>query len=104
VTEIEDVTQRLWSAAKNKLKCRITLSGEFLPRLIFPYGVCKTSRNQVVLVCWQEMGFTKAGRTAGYRNLALREIAEVEILDDKFRKRDDFNPLDGQYKEWVFHI
>jgi hypothetical protein len=50
------------------------------------------------------MGFTKAGRTAGYRNLALREIAEVEILDDKFRKRDDFNPLDGQYKEWVFHI
>ena len=102
--EIEEVTEQLWHAAQERLACRIILDGEFLPRLVFPYGICKTSRNQVVLVCWQEMGFTKAGRTAGYRNLDIREVTEVEITDDKYVKRDDFNPNDGQYKEWVFHI
>lgn len=57
-----------------------------------------------MLVCWQELGFTKAGRTAGYRNLKLADIETIEITELHFVKRDDFNPLDGQYKDWVFHV
>lgn len=101
---VEEITQQLWEAAQEQVACRITLRGEFLPRLVFPYGICQTSRNQIMFVCWQEMGFTKAGRTSGYRNLDLHDIADVEITEDKFQRRDDFNPLDGQYKDWVFHI
>ena len=84
--------------------CRILLEGEPLTRTVEPYGVVRTSRNQIVLVCWQSIGFTKAGGKEGYRNLVLNRIIELEILDNHFQKRTDFNPVDVQYKEWVYHI
>jgi predicted DNA-binding transcriptional regulator YafY len=80
------------------------LSKEPLPRTVFPYGICTTAKRQIVLVCWQTSGFTKAGGKEGYRNLQLDRIIELEILDGYFQKRNDFNPLDGQYKDWVYHI
>lgn len=101
---MEAITQQLWEASEKKRKCRITLRGEPLPRLIHPYGICQTTANHIVLVCWQEMGFTRAGAKAGYRNLRLPDIDEVEELEAHFQKRDDFNPLDGQYKDWVYHL
>jgi hypothetical protein len=101
---MEEITQQLWMASEKKRKCRIKMTGEPLPRMIHPYGICQTSANRVVLVCWQEMGFTRAGGKAGYRNLPLNECEEVEMLDTHFQKHDDFNPLDGQYKDWVYHI
>lgn len=101
---MEEITQLLWNASEKKRACRLQLSGEPLPRTVHPYGICRTSRNQIVLVCWQVMGFTKAGGKVGYRNLVLDDLEEVEILDDHFQKRDDFHASDGQYKEWVYHI
>ncbi|MBX2900237.1 MAG: hypothetical protein KF775_11325 [Cyclobacteriaceae bacterium] len=101
---IEELTQQLWLAGESKNQIRISLEGEPLPRTVCPYGVGTTTRNQIVLVCWQTFGFTKAGGKEGYRNLQLERIAEMEILDAHFEKRTDFNPLDGQYKDWVFHI
>lgn len=80
------------------------MTGEPLPRTIHPYGVSTTSKNQIVLVCWQALGFTKAGAKEGYRNLQLDKIIEFEMLELHFQKRVDFNPHDGQYKDWVFHI
>src|SRR5690242_2924249 len=100
----DEITQLLWQASDKKHACRITLSGEPFPRIIDPYGIVRTSKNQIVLVCWQSLGMTKAGRGEGYRNLELDRILEVEMLDSHFQKRDDFNPLDVQYKEWVYHI
>jgi len=71
---------------------------------VCPYGVCTTSKNQIVLVCWQIGGFTKAGGKEGYRNLQLDRIISSEALDWHFQKRTDFNSTDGQYKNWVYHI
>ncbi|HMR57809.1 MAG TPA: WYL domain-containing protein [Cyclobacteriaceae bacterium] len=101
---IEELTQQLWLAGESKSQCRISLEGEPLPRTVCPYGVCTTTRNQIVLVCWQTFGFTKAGGKEGYRNLQLDRIIELEILENHFEKRTDFNPHDGQYKDWVFHV
>lgn len=101
---IEEATQSLWEASEKKRACRISLSGEPLPRIIEPYGIARTSRNQVVLVCWQSGGLTKAGGTEGYRNLKLDAIIEIEQMNTHFQRRHDFNPGDGQYKEWVYHI
>jgi hypothetical protein len=101
---MEEITQQLWEAAGRKRKCRIRMKGEPIERLIHPYGICQTAGNKIMLVCWQELGFTKAGRTAGYRNLTLANIENIEITGLHFSKRDDFNPLDGQYKDWVFHV
>jgi hypothetical protein len=101
---VEEITQLLYQASEKKRICRISLEGEPLPRLVHPYGIAQTSRNQVVLVCWQSGGLTKAGGTEGYRNLQLDKIIEVEFTDWHYEKRDDFNPKDGQYKDWVFVI
>ena len=102
--EIEEITHQLFVASQESKSCRISLQSEPLPRLINPYGVCQSSRNQIVLVCWQTAGFTKAGGKEGYRNLQLNRITEIDILDTSFQKRDDFNPSDIQYKDWVFHL
>ena len=101
---MEEITEQLWEAAEKKRKCRIRMSREPIERLVHPYGICQTAGNKIILVCWQELGFTKAGRTAGYRNLKLADIETLEITELHFVKRDDFNPADGQYKDWVFHV
>jgi hypothetical protein len=101
---LEELTQQLWEASEHKKGCRISLSREPLPRTACPYGVCTTSRNQIVLVCWQTGGFTKVGSKEGYRNLQLDRIESIEALDWHFQKRTDFNSTDGQYKNWVYHI
>ena len=101
---MEELIQQLYTASEGRKQCRITLKGEPFPRLIHPYGVCTTSRNKIVLVCQQVAGFTKAGRTAGFRNLDFQRVEEVEVLDNTFQPDASFNPEDTQYKEWVYHI
>jgi predicted DNA-binding transcriptional regulator YafY len=101
---IEEATPLLYQAAQHHQACRVSLEGEPFPRVIYPYGIARTPRNQIVVVCWQAMGITKAGSGEGYRNLQLDRIIEIEVLDQHFQKREDFNPLDTQYAEWVFHI
>lgn len=101
---LEEIVKQLWQASEDKNTCRITLKGEPLPRVVNPYGVCKTSAGKIVLVCQQVAGFTKAGGVAGYRNLILNKIQQIEILEKHYEVSDDFNPNDGQYKDWVFHI
>lgn len=102
--ELEEITQQFWQASEVKRACRIKMEGEPLPRIIFPYGIARTTKNQIVLVCWQNLGYTKPGAKEGYRNLLLEKIIEIEITESHFQKRNDFNPLDSQYKEWVYHI
>lgn len=101
---MEEITQLLWRASEERRSCRITISGEPIVRVVHPYGICRTGRNRVVLVCWQAMGFTRAGGKPGYRNLEMQDIDNVEILEAGFRVQPDFNAADDQYKEWVYHI
>ena len=101
---IEEITRQLWEASEKKRVCRIQIQGEPLSRVIHPYGICKTSANKIVLVCWQSLGFTNAKGQPGYRNLMLTDFESVEVLETHYQKRDDFNPQDSQYKDWVFHI
>lgn len=100
----EDITQTLWQASEQRKECRLRLTGEPLTRNVYPYGICRTSRDEIVLVCWQSLGFTRPGRGAGFRNLRLDDIEEVEVLENDFIKDAGFNPKDPQYKEWVYHI
>jgi hypothetical protein len=101
---MEEITQALWKASESRRACRIQLIGEPLSRTVYPYGICRTAANHITLVCWQTLGFTKAGGKAGFRNLLLNDIEEVETLDDHFDVHPDFNSADGLYKDWVYHI
>lgn len=101
---LDEIVVQLWDASNRNKVCRINLRGEPFPRIVSPYGVCKTSTNKIVLVCGQLAGYTKMGGGIGYRNLLLNRISEVEILNKSFDKPSDFNPQDDQYLEWVYHI
>lgn len=101
---MEALVKQLWEASEDRRICRISLRGEPFPRLVHPYGVCLTGKRKIMLVCWQSAGFTKAGGEAGFRNLQLEKVGSVEVLEQKFHKAEDFNPQDGQYRDWVYHI
>ncbi len=101
---MEEIIKQLWNASDQRKTCRVSLEGEPFPRVIEPYGVCQTSKGKIVVVCQQVAGFTKAGGMEGYRNLELKRVKEVEILDKEFEMSSDFNPDDVQYKEWVYHV
>ncbi len=101
---IEAITQQLFDASQNRQVCRIQLRGEPLSRVIHPYGICQTSGDKIVLVCWQSLGFTGAKGQPGYRNLSLPDIESVEVLDQHFTVDEGFNPDDKQYCDWVYHV
>jgi hypothetical protein len=101
---MEEITALFWESAEKRRCCRIQLHGEPIPRTVHPYGICRTSANKIVLVCWQALGFTKPGGKEGFRNLILEDVTEVEMLETHFKLSEEFNPKDTQYKEWVFHI
>jgi len=104
ITILEEITRQLWEASEKKRLCRIQMKGEPLNRVIHPYGICRTSSDKIMMVCWQSLGFTGSTGKPGYRNLLLEDFESVEVLEKQFQKRDDFNPQDGQYKDWVYHI
>jgi predicted DNA-binding transcriptional regulator YafY len=101
---MEEIVQTLYQASHDRRVCRITMRGEPLSRVVHPYGICRTAGDRVVLVCWQTLGFTKAGGKEGYRNLLLEHIEEVEVLEKRVRVQAGFNPADSHYKEWVYHL
>ncbi len=76
---LQELTQQLWRAAEGRLECRLTISGEPLPRIVQPYGIAQTSKSKVALVCWQSKGYTRAGAREGYRNLLLTKIIELYL-------------------------
>ncbi|HEY8511066.1 MAG TPA: WYL domain-containing protein [Cyclobacteriaceae bacterium] len=101
---MDEIVKTLYQASQKRRVCRITMRGEPLSRVVHPYGICRTTKKQIVLVCWQSLGFTKAGGKEGYRNLLLENIEEVEVLEKRFNVQRDFNPGDPLYKEWVYHV
>ncbi len=101
---MEEIIKLLWSASDQKKSCRIILKKEPFPRVIHPYGVCRTSVNKIVLICKQTGGYTIGGGFEGYKNLVLDRIDIVESLDQFFEIESDFDPNSSQYKEWVYHI
>ena len=101
---LQELTQQLWQAAEQRKVCRLQLLHEPVPRVVHVYGLCQTNAHHVVCVCWQTHGFTKAGARAGYRNINLEKIETIEVLHELYHVRTDFNPADGQYKDWVFHV
>lgn len=101
---MEEISALIWEAAEKRRCCRIQVTGEPLTRIIHPYGICRSSANKIMLICWQSLGFTKPGGTEGFRNIVLDSVEEVEMLESHFKLSETFNPKDSQYKEWVFHI
>lgn len=101
---VEFVTKLLYEATRRRRICSISLAHEPEPRIVHPYGLCQTQRDKIMIICWQEDGYSGTSRLPGYRNLSLAKCSTVELLDRHFLVRGDFNPADSSYQEWVFHV
>jgi len=104
IDKTEILTKVLFEAAKRQKVCNLEFANEPEARIVHPYGVCQTGKSKIMIVCWQESGFSGASKTPGYRNLALMKCTTVELLDRHFLIRGDFDPLDNSYVDWVFHV
>lgn len=102
--ELSGLAQQIWEASEKKRVCSVLLKGEAAVRIVHPHGICQAPTGTVVLVCYQVDGFSKGGKLPGYRNLPVLDCVKFKILDKHFSRREDFNPEDTQYGEWVFHI
>lgn len=100
----EEIINTLKKACEERKFCRVQLTKEPSARIVQPHGICNCRRQKPVLVCVQTSGYSKSGKLPQFRNLPLDSCEEVEILDKKFRIHPNFDPLDGQYDEWLFHV
>ena len=65
-------------------------------REVEPYALCGTSGDQLILVVYQRSGHSKSGRPVGWKTLDLGHIISIEVLDQVFRPRADYNPRENQ--------
>ncbi len=99
--DTEYITKQLFDAVQRQRICSVNILNEPGPRIVHPYGVCQSGK-KIVIVCWQESA--PVGKSSGYRNLSLLKCTGVEMQDRHFIVRNDFNPADAMYADWVFHI
>jgi len=93
-----------WKPRKNAKRAGCGWKGESYPRTIHPYGVCQTSRGNMIIVCWQVAGFSGSGQLPAYKSLKIDQCERLEILTQKFIPQSNFNPADPLYKRWMFHV
>lgn len=98
------ITKYLHEAAQRQKVCSLAFSNEPEERIVHPYGVCQTGKNKIMIICWQESGYAGNSKLPGYRNLSLLKCTTVELMDRHFIVRNDFNPLNASYTDWVFHV
>lgn len=104
IENLENITKQLLSAANSRNICSLKLAGENGYRTVHVHGIFMPKQGTLTILCWQKSGYSKRGASEGYKNLVLERCENVLVLSRKFVKRRDFNPQDGKYGEWLFHI
>lgn len=99
----EEITQQLYEASQHKSVCALQFKDEPCARVVHPYGICQSSQNKILIICWQVDGYSFSP-LPGYKSLSLKNCESVEIMDSYFQQQSNFNPKDALYKDWVFHI
>jgi hypothetical protein len=74
-------------------------------RIVQPYGIFLTRDLKPMYCCYQVAGYTGSGTLPNWRNFPIEDIADVDPVDQGFKKRDDFNPENKDiYFKWVEHL
>lgn len=65
-------------------------------RVMQPYIYGASSRGTMLLSCFQVRGTSSEGKL-WWKNCALDDIQRLELLDEHFAPRHDYNPLDPTF-------
>jgi hypothetical protein len=84
--------ERVIQAAKGLALCELTDS-EGNTRTIEPYMVYTSTKGKRLFHCYQLSGFSERGQSQGWKNPEVESFAKVEVLQDKFQPRTDYNPF-----------
>lgn len=61
-------------------------------RTVEPYMVYNTRRGSRTLHCYQLSGYSESGRPTGWKNPLLSSLRSVEIQEETFAPRPEYNP------------
>ena|SRR5436190_15964588 len=91
-------------ACKESKIVKARLQDEPAVRIIHPFGVCLTTKRELIIVCWQIGGYTKSGALPQYRNIMINDCVHAEMMAQTFKVHAAFNPDSKQYDTWLFHV
>jgi hypothetical protein len=84
--------ERVVQAARGFALCELTDS-EGNIRTIEPYMVYTSTKGKRLFHCYQLSGFSERGQTQGWKNPEVESFVEVQVLQDKFEPRPEYNPF-----------
>ncbi len=89
------VLENFQEAAKNLHLCElIDLNGNH--RIVEPYMVYSSSTGKRLFHCYQISGYSKSGKSQGWKNPEINSFQEAIILDDTFLPRPEYNPFNDK--------
>ncbi len=65
-------------------------------REVEPYALCRTAQGSLVIVGFQRTGYSRSGRSSGWKTLDLNSVTRIQVLDEVFSPRADYNPEESK--------
>lgn len=100
----DEIIQTLREACEGKNVCRIRFKEEPDDRIIHPYGVCFSKKDNLLIISILAHGYSDRKNQLGYRNFNFEKCEWVELTEDTFEIDPGFNPYSPQYSGWLFHV
>jgi hypothetical protein len=84
--------QTVVQAAKGLRVCELTdLGGN--TRIVEPCMVYTSTKGKRLFHCYQLSGFSERGQSQGWKNPEVESFTAVEVLQDNFKPRPEYNPF-----------
>lgn len=76
-----------------------TVAGE---RIIHPHCVYRSTRDKVLLECWQVSGASDSGKVPWWKNLPIEQIVSLTPTGGTFEAAEGYNPTSMYHRTEVF--
>ncbi|WP_368293881.1 WYL domain-containing protein [Dehalobacter sp. TBBPA1] len=96
------VRTNLRNAIKELKKVRISYEGT--ERIVHPYLIGINKKGNESLRAYQVGGFSSSGHLPEWRLFLLDQIDFVEIIDEYFQIKNDYNPDDKGMTQIIYRI
>lgn len=83
---------------------RASLSYKGTQRIIDPYLLGINKKGNEALRAFQVAGYSSSGDLPAWRLYLVRDIDYVELLEDHFQPRPDYNPNDSAMTRVLFRV
>lgn len=99
------VTSKLKEAIQKKVKVYIKYKDNPAAREVYPHAVFVSNATNVILDAYQVSGYTSSNsKFPQWKQFNMKDIVEVTLSDETFKKVKTFNAKSNRYKDSVILI